>query len=879
MADENEGGVQLFQHVVYTIIPSDEFDKEPVQQAIDAGGGHFIALSPEDERIQGLEELTHIITTHIDFPQYNAALDKGIAVVKPSWIVNSCRKGKQAAARQYSPDPSQYFHDVVVCCASLPESDREAIIAGVIALGGQHSGPLSRLVTHIVANDMDNDKCRMVEEKALNCKIVLPHWFDDCFQLGRMIGEGPYMLPDPEVLRFDGISRVRDIPSMHLDGAIVASPSKLPSSSSTPSPSETRKNLNAFMSRKIMLSRDLQLSDHLHKTLEGLISRGGATLTDDVEAADIYIGQYRDGEDYIKACRAHKEVANLSWLYHVINRNKYTNPLSKLLHYPVPRDGLPGFQNMKISISNYVGDARTYLENLIKHCGAHFTKTMKQDNTHLITAHTQSEKCEAAQEWGLHIVNHIWLEESYARCAVQTLTVPRYTHFPARTNLGEVTGQTSFDAHKLEQMYFAKPRESPKKQQYFETATAGKQSPRKTVSSATARGLDSTALSSNVPSPAPADIDAEEDRPQTVKRPRGRPPRSASTPRFRDDEKENDSPLLHSSGRASKARALSLLHEQAPDVALFQKEMKRKGGVTHGGRHSNLAETFPSSSPAEPKQRKKRTSDEATYDVTAEGSDLSDGETQAPTAKPAKKIKTASPSPHLPPVRYKMMVTGDERWLSNPHKESADRVKLLQLGVRLTQDPRDVDILVAPKLLRTRKFVAALACAPLVVDTKYLDTALKQNKLVENPAPLFDREGEERYGFKLSDAIERAAANERQLFDGWTIFVTKDVNGGYDTYKDIVTLNGGSALLYQGRTGLTLPRPRESKDDEDEANGVYLVSGRTDAELKLVKTFRALADKQGVKARVVETNWLLNAAMSQTISWEDRWEVTESGNS
>ena len=84
---------------------------------------------------------------------------------------------------------------------------------------------------------------------------------------------------------------------------------------------------------------------------------------------------------------------------------------------------------MRISISNYTGDSRVYLENLIRYSGAEFTKTMKQDNTHLITAHMQSEKCDAAQEWNINIVNHIWLEESYAKCVAQSLTNPRYTHF------------------------------------------------------------------------------------------------------------------------------------------------------------------------------------------------------------------------------------------------------------------------------------------------------------------------------------------------------------------------------------------------------------------------------------------------------------------
>ena len=83
------------------------------------------------------------------------------------------------------------------------------------------------------------------------------------------------------------------------------------------------------MSKKLLLSKDLQLNNHFYKTLEGLINHGGGILTEKVEEADIYIGHYRDGDDYMKASRAGKEVANLSWLCYVINCNKYTSPFGK----------------------------------------------------------------------------------------------------------------------------------------------------------------------------------------------------------------------------------------------------------------------------------------------------------------------------------------------------------------------------------------------------------------------------------------------------------------------------------------------------------------------------------------------------------------------
>ena len=760
----------------------------------------------------------------------------------------------------------------MVSIAGLPEGDKDAVIAGIIALGGMHSSPLTKLVTHVVALDMTSQKVQLAQERQLSCKIVLPHWFDDCLKLGRKINEQPYLLPNPEYLRKQG-AKVKDVPSPLIAGATAARPIDAPTSSPSSSPTESRRDLNVFMSKKVMLSADLEIAEHLTNTLEEMIQYAGATITSNAHEADIYIGHFRDGVDYVTASRAKKEVGNLSWLYHVLNTNKYTSPTSKLLHYPIPRGPLPGFDTCVISISNYNGDARTYLDNLIQACGAEFTKTMKQENTHLITAHTQSEKCDAAQEWNINVVNHLWLEESYAKCEAQSLTNGRYTHFPARTNLGEVLGQTRLDMQKVEQVYFPEPRKTPLKAvpspqvRKIANANSGRASvqPQSSVMEADGQGMDVVT-------------------PQTTKKGRGRPPKSAITPRMldvMDDEKENESPVMHSSGRASKAKALGALHQAADDIALYQKEMKRKGGVTHGGRRSSHAEDLSSPAPApteEKSRRKKRPSDEATYDVTAQGSDLSDGETQA-QQKPTKKAKTASgtSATKFPPVQYKMMVTGDERWIDNANKESQDRTKLRQLGVELTQEATEVDILVAPKILRTRKFVCALASAPLVVDTSYLDYALKQKKLKDSPSILQDREAEDRLGFKLSEALERARINDRHLLRGWQIYVTKDVAPSFDTYKDIITLNGGLACLYSGRTGLTLPKrrlqddPEAGEESQHEFDYVYLVSGVTAPEKKLWKSFRDLAKKQELKARVVKNDWLLHATMAQEIQWRDEW--------
>ena len=123
-----------------------------------------------------LQDITHIISNSTDFPEYEAASDALKSVVRPDWVKASIAKGRLANPRQYSPDPRLFFSGLVVCCADLPSGDSDAIIGGVLAMGGLYSSPVSKMVTHIVALTMDSDKCKTAVSRNVKCKYVLPHW-------------------------------------------------------------------------------------------------------------------------------------------------------------------------------------------------------------------------------------------------------------------------------------------------------------------------------------------------------------------------------------------------------------------------------------------------------------------------------------------------------------------------------------------------------------------------------------------------------------------------------------------------------------------------------------------------------------------------------
>lgn len=122
-----------------------------------------------------VNEFSHIISPTIDFQGHDAACDALIPVVKPQWVQMSISKQKLANPRQYNPDPRLFMNDVIVTCEDIPEGDKDAIIGGVLAMGGLYTSRITNSTTHLVTLTM-NERCMAAKKRGLATKIVLPHW-------------------------------------------------------------------------------------------------------------------------------------------------------------------------------------------------------------------------------------------------------------------------------------------------------------------------------------------------------------------------------------------------------------------------------------------------------------------------------------------------------------------------------------------------------------------------------------------------------------------------------------------------------------------------------------------------------------------------------
>ncbi|KAL8997524.1 MAG: hypothetical protein Q9169_003219 [Polycauliona sp. 2 TL-2023] len=588
-----------------------------------------------------LGQITHVISATSDFVEYDDATDALKSVVKPDWVKASVAKGRLANPRSYSPDPRLFFSGLVLCCADIPDGDKDAITGGVLATGGLYSSSVTKLVTHIVALTMDHEKVQTVLKKDLKCKIVLPHWFDDCLRIGKRLEEDPYTLPNPYVTHMKPGDPYPISNRVDMQGATSTQPSELARFFDSKRPNARR--VDVLEGKKVMLGDDLNIGRQLRGTIEALINNSGGSVTNTVSRADMLVCQYRESMEYREASRARKEVGNLAWFYYLITYNSWISPMKRLLYYPVSKTGLPGFDKFRISLSNYNGEARVYLENLAIAAGGAFTKTMKEDNTHLITAHQYSDKCDAAREWNINMVNHLWLEESYAKWEIQTLSNPRYTYFPPRTNLGDVVGQTLIDRHAVEKHFF--------------TSGTAEESEGSEV-----RRLDAQALRLHNQDSRPPGGSQEPvpDRTRTTNgtptAPRSKhingPVRTPATSRIVIDGKENNTPSMTSS-RGAKDRAATKLHHQAADIALYEKERKRVGGVIFGGRRP--------------------TSEDAVSNGSNKRSNSKD---EAAAPEEAGRDKKRAKTNKLPPPAMRLLLTGYKGWEKNGKKEAEDKASI-----------------------------------------------------------------------------------------------------------------------------------------------------------------------------------------------------------
>ncbi|PVF93787.1 hypothetical protein CPB86DRAFT_829076 [Serendipita vermifera] len=146
--------------------------------------------------VNSFEDAECVFTTSLDFEGVNRVSPEGHLVL-PQWVERSIFNESRYRYELFSPDPFNIFAGLVFCSDHLPPGDLETIVAGVHARGGLYRDAMTRDVTHLLVLAASGDKYRTARthQAKTKVKIVMVHWFDDCFKIEQRLPEEPYEQP------------------------------------------------------------------------------------------------------------------------------------------------------------------------------------------------------------------------------------------------------------------------------------------------------------------------------------------------------------------------------------------------------------------------------------------------------------------------------------------------------------------------------------------------------------------------------------------------------------------------------------------------------------------------------------------------------------
>ncbi|KAK7057689.1 hypothetical protein R3P38DRAFT_2599145 [Favolaschia claudopus] len=233
-------------------------------------------------------------------------------------------------------------------------------------------------------------------------------------------------------------------------------------------------------------------------------------------------------------------------------------------------------------------------------------------------------------------------------------------------------------------------------------------------------------------------------------------------------------------GRAKRSAAIAAtqrLHDKImPDVLEFQNEMRNRG---RKGRRASGRPDEEEESVDEPSNKRRKLNG----GKTGRGSTSDEESVPPPPARP----KARKSEPTMRTKAIKIMIT---------KVDITDEVlkTLATLGAKVTSRATECTHLIVSHLARTEKFLCALTAAPYILTVDWANqSAAAERLLPEEDYLLEDEEGNNKFNFKLPEAVARARKLKGTLFRDHTFFITPQVQP-IDILRNVIQANGGQTV-------------------------------------------------------------------------------------
>ncbi|KAJ1341709.1 hypothetical protein BSLG_003730 [Batrachochytrium salamandrivorans] len=315
---------------------------------------------------------------------------KGTMIISNQYRPDLASQGIRLRPEFYSPNPEKFCTGIVAYCdEQIPSGDVEILYGGIEAFGGQWRTSLTDDTTHVIALS-DSTKTTKAALAMPSVKIILPHYFDDCFTLRRYCSDDAYLFPEPKLF------------SKHSNNPIV---SKFTRQGSAETIDVEQRNPKMGLDDSFLHGHYIFFDPSLRKNADCV------KLVESLKTTRA------------KICISYEPARTTIAIMDLQSRPAFKQALSDAVLV-----GTPQWLGSVISVSNYVGAAREDIATMCAHIGAQFTRFIRLGVKYL-----------RALEWNINIVNHLWIEETYVKWVMQREAKPRYTRLTP--SLGSMVNQ------------------------------------------------------------------------------------------------------------------------------------------------------------------------------------------------------------------------------------------------------------------------------------------------------------------------------------------------------------------------------------------------------------------------------------------------------
>lgn len=371
----------LFRTYHFLVVPVgvDEHELGQVEEILQANGAEVTLHTPGVDP----SRFSIVVAATTDFGGYAAATAAMVPVVTPEFVLALYAQRRVVPSNRFST-AALPLHRVVVCVAPcVLARQRDATAAVVRAMGGQCLSQLTKNTTHLVSSS-ENDELVVVAEgyntekqndqdyNETRIAIVGFQWLVDCFKQGREVDDTRYGLAA------GASSPVAVVPLAQPPGTVY-------------------------------ISTFQPFSADLVEAVRLVVAALGGRVAPSVDEALVVVCNLRD--DPVYATVGARTVGTFEWM--LASLRGTPRAATSLDCYPWVGKAVRPLAGCVVAISNYRGDGRVYLEQLVVALGGVFSKTLKPSNTHLVCPRVEGAKCEHAAKWGVPVVNHRWVEECY----------------------------------------------------------------------------------------------------------------------------------------------------------------------------------------------------------------------------------------------------------------------------------------------------------------------------------------------------------------------------------------------------------------------------------------------------------------------------------